>query len=173
MTVRAGVQENVWTRTARGTFVGAADLSRFRRTVPYCVAALLIAATVLFAISCKGSTVAFSGDSSVYTLDVEVADTPQERREGLSGRTELAEDSGMLFDFGKEVDTGFWMKDTSIPLSIAFVDSDGKIVSIQDMEPYDTTSVRSPVEYRYAIETNRGWFESHGIRPGFGVSINL
>ncbi len=134
---------------------------------------MLVSATVLFAISCSGSTVAFSNDSTVQTLNIEVAATPEERAQGLMGYESLPANSGMLFDFQGDVSSEFWMKDTSIPLSIAFVDSSGKIISIQDLEPFDETPVKPQGEYRYAIETNRGWFSARGITPGFRVSIDI
>ena len=172
MTVRAGVQEHSWAHVDYTDAVRSIS-SRARKILPYIVAVLLISSALLFAISCKGSTVAFSSNSTVQTLNIKVAKTPEERTAGLMGRESLPEDSGMLFDFGGEVKAAFWMKDTSIPLSIAFVDSSGKITSIKDLEPFDETPVGPEGKYRYAIEANRGWFSEHGIKPGFMVSINL
>lgn len=144
-----------------------------RRYAPYALAALLLAATVMLAISCKGSTVAFRTGSSVSVLSVEVPKTQEERQKGLMNRKSLEEDSGMLFDFGKDTDTSFWMKDTPIPLSIAFVSSSGKVLAVKDMQPFDLSSVSSPAKYRYAVEANRGWFSAHGIKPGTIASIDL
>ena len=172
MTVRAGVQEHSWIHVDYIATVRSLA-TRGRRILPYVVAILLVSATVLFAISCSGSTVAFSNDSTVQTLNIEVAATPEERAQGLMGYESLPANSGMLFDFQGDVSSEFWMKDTSIPLSIAFVDSSGKIISIQDLEPFDETPVKPQGEYRYAIETNRGWFSAHGITPGFRVSIDI
>ncbi len=100
------------------------------------------------------------------TLTVEIADTPDERARGLMGREALSADSGMLFVWPEDTGSGFWMKDTLIPLSIAFIDSGGAIVDIQDMEPLDETLHRSPKPYRWAVEANQGWFEEHGIGVG-------
>jgi len=88
-------------------------------------------------------------------------------------RKSLPPDSGMLFDYGHEVETSFWMKDTSIPLSVAFISSDGKVLAVKDMVPYDLTPVKPPGAYRYAVEANRGWFGEHEIRPGDRAKINL
>jgi uncharacterized membrane protein (UPF0127 family) len=97
---------------------------------------------------------------------VEIADTDAERRRGLMERTELAEDAGMLFVFDREVTEGFWMRNTLIPLSIAYIDSGGRIVDIQDMEPLDETPHPPASPYQYALEVNQGFFEAQGIEIG-------
>jgi hypothetical protein len=97
---------------------------------------------------------------------VEVAKTPEERNHGLMGRKHLGKDEGMLFIFEREDYHGFWMKDTVIPLSIAFVDKDGRIVSITDMRPQTLDSHLPPAPVLYALEMNKGWFSSHGIKTG-------
>ena len=99
-------------------------------------------------------------------VDVEIADTSQKRDEGLMFRRSLEKDSGMLFDFMDTDRRGFWMKNTSIPLSIAFIDSDGKIVNIEDMEPFSLSSSYSASPCRYALEMNKGWFRKNKIFPG-------
>ncbi len=81
-------------------------------------------------------------------------------------RTELAEDAGMLFVFDREVTDGFWMRNTLIPLSIAYIDSGGRIVDIQDMEPLDETPHPPASPYQYALEVNQGFFEARGIEIG-------
>jgi uncharacterized membrane protein (UPF0127 family) len=121
----------------------------------------------------RGPTVSFKNGTEVVTLQVEVADSPRERDRGLMYRKSLPPDSGMLFDFGHEVENSFWMKNTSIPLSIAFIGPDGRVLAIKDMLPYDLTSVGPPGEYRYAVEANRGWLEEHGVGPGDRATINL
>jgi hypothetical protein len=104
-------------------------------------------------------------------LNVEVADTPDERAQGLMGRGSLAEDAGMLFIWPEDSASGFWMKDTLIPLSVAFIAGDGTIVHIEDMEPQDETLHRSPEPFRYAVEVNQGWFEANG--NGFGDRVEI
>lgn len=104
-------------------------------------------------------------------VGVEIATTEQEREKGLMGRTALAEDHGMLFVFEREQPLNFWMKDTLIPLSIAFIDSSGRIVDIQDMQPLDTTSHRSAEPARYALEVNQGFFSDNGIEVGNKVIL--
>jgi len=97
---------------------------------------------------------------------VDVAKTPEERNHGLMGRKHLGKDEGMLFIYETEDYHGFWMKDTVIPLSIAFIDQDGRIVSITDMRPQTLDSHVPPRPILYALEMNRGWFSSHGIKTG-------
>jgi len=97
---------------------------------------------------------------------VEIANTPAEREQGLMGRTELAEDAGMLFVFSREGTGAFWMKDTLIPLSIAYIDAGGRIVDIQDMQPLDETPHPPAAPYRYALEVNQGFFAQRGIEVG-------
>jgi uncharacterized membrane protein (UPF0127 family) len=102
-------------------------------------------------------------------LFVEVAATPEDRRRGLMGVTELPADEGMAFLFDEPVSTSFWMKGTLIPLSIAFVGKDARVIGILDMEPCDadpcpTYGVDRP--FVLAIEANVGWFEEHGVAEG-------
>jgi uncharacterized membrane protein (UPF0127 family) len=97
---------------------------------------------------------------------VEVAKTPEERNHGLMGRKHLGKDEGMLFIFEAEDYHGFWMKDTLIPLSIDFIDKDGRIVWITDMKPQTLDSRVPPIPILYALEMNKSWFSSHGIKAG-------
>ena len=103
-------------------------------------------------------------------IAVEVADTPTERSLGLMYRDSLPANSGMVFVYPDAKERSFWMKDTRIPLSIAFVDNTGKIVKIADMQPFDTTHTSSVFPARYAIEVNQGWFGAHGVDKGDRVS---
>jgi uncharacterized protein len=101
------------------------------------------------------------------TLDVELAATPEQQAKGLRFRQTLAEDAGMLFIFPSPQRLSFWMKDASIPLSIAYIQPDGKIVQIRSMKPYDETPVPSLSNaVTYALLVNQGWFERHGISAG-------
>lgn len=172
MTVRAGVHQNTWGQIHIDVSVGPI-VAQARNIMPFLLIFLIIGGTIFFAISCKGNTVAFSNGSQVASLSVEVADAPGATAQGLMGREELDKDSGMLFDFNAETETAFYMKDTSIPLSIAFIATDGTILAIEDMEPFDLTYVEPPGPYRYAIEVNRGWFEANGIMPGFRATIDI
>jgi len=102
---------------------------------------------------------------------VEVADSAEERTRGLMFREGLPEDEGMLFVFDGDTTSGFWMKDTLIPLSIAFLTSDGAIIDIQDLEPLDVTLHYAPSPHRWAVEANRGWFERNGVQVGDQVEL--
>ncbi len=96
---------------------------------------------------------------------VEIADDDAERARGLMHRTALAENRGMLFVFRSEERLSFWMRDTLIPLSIAYMDTEGRIVDIQDMEP-STEGYDSAEPAQYALEVNQGFFEEHGVEVG-------
>ena len=101
------------------------------------------------------------------SLAAEVADTPQASENGLMFRDSLPEDRGMLFVFDHPKSASFWMRNTKIPLSIAYVDSTGKILEIESMKPLDETVVPSASDQvAYALEVNQGWFGRHGIAPG-------
>ncbi len=113
-------------------------------------------------------------DAGEVTVDVEVADTSAEREAGLMNRESLAQNAGMLFEFDDDHRGGFWMKDTLIPLSIAFADSEGKILRILDMEPCTADPCRvydSGVAYRRALEVNRGAFERWGVSEGDRLTL--
>ena len=96
----------------------------------------------------------------------EVAKTPQERAKGLMGRKHLGQQEGMLFIFENEDYHAFWMKDTLIPLSIAFIDKEGRIVRITDMKPLTLESHSPPAPILYALEMKKGWFSANGIKVG-------
>ena len=81
-------------------------------------------------------------------------------------RKSMPENEGMLFDFFNDEDRGFWMKNTTIPLSIAFIDSSGTISNIEQMEPNSLNSAYSKKPCRYALEMNQGWFSENDIHPG-------
>ena len=103
-------------------------------------------------------------------FSVAVAATPQQRQHGLMGYTHLGDDEGMLFVFGSKSGYCFWMKDTLIPLSIAFLDDDGSIVNIEDMLPQTPVTHCPKAAVRYALEMNQGWFRNKDIRPGMRIS---
>jgi uncharacterized protein len=96
----------------------------------------------------------------------EVAATEQSRTTGLMYRFSLKPDSGMLFVFGTPQPLAFWMKNTYVPLSIAFIDADGRIVNIEDMAPQTEATHGSRGLARYALEMKKGWFGAYGIGPG-------
>lgn len=101
-----------------------------------------------------------------YKLAVEVADTDIKRVTGLMYRKELAWDEGMLFIFKKPRIVGFCMKNTTIPLSIAFINEFGIITEISDLKQKSMAIKKSKMKVRYALEINQGWFKKNGIKVG-------
>ena len=104
-------------------------------------------------------------------VEVEIADNEAERMKGLMERTELAENAGMLFVFEEEQPRSFWMKNTLIPLSIAYIDAEERIIDTQDMQPLDETVHRSASPAMYALEVNQGFFEERGVEVGDTVEL--
>jgi uncharacterized membrane protein (UPF0127 family) len=105
-----------------------------------------------------------------HAVDAEVAQTPQQRTLGLMYRFNLPADRGMLFVFPQPEPLGFWMRNTFIPLSIAYIDADGRILNILDMKPHDESRHPSAGPALYALEMRRGWFAERGIGPGTRVT---
>jgi uncharacterized membrane protein (UPF0127 family) len=105
-------------------------------------------------------------------LRVEVVETLEKQERGLMFRQSLPENEGMLFVYREPQELAFWMRNTFIPLDIAFVGADGIILNIHQARPLDEGVLyRSAGAAKYVIETNRGWFSRHGIRPGDRVTI--
>lgn len=104
-------------------------------------------------------------------LSVEVARSDAEREHGLMGRKSLGEKDGMLFVFDRDEHLEFWMKNTPLPLSIAFISSEGKILEIRDMQPFDERTTRSRNYARYALEMNQGAFRRLGISEGDQIEL--
>lgn len=107
------------------------------------------------------------------TFTVEVAETSAAQRQGLMGRTELADDGGMLFVFRDPIVPSFWMLNTLIPLDIAFIRSDGTIASTDTMTPQSLESHSPPEPVLYALEVPAGQFSDRGIEPGDAVEIQF
>jgi uncharacterized membrane protein (UPF0127 family) len=102
----------------------------------------------------------------VAVVKAEIASTPEDRREGLMHRKKLPDGEGMFFIFERDGIHSFWMRNTIIPLSIAFITSDGRILEIKDMYPGDENSVSPSRSIRYALETPQGWFSRAGVQSG-------
>jgi uncharacterized membrane protein (UPF0127 family) len=105
--------------------------------------------------------------NQLYTL--EFAANDQQRARGLMYRNELCAACGMLFDFGKSRYVGMWMKNTNIPLDVAYISAQGLIINIEQMQPHTLQAHHSDVAVRYAIEMNLGWFAQHQIEAGDSV----
>jgi uncharacterized membrane protein (UPF0127 family) len=120
----------------------------------------------------RTSTVGITNtEGEMVIVRVEIATMTAEKQRGLMGRTALAEDAGMLFVFDRVQQLSFWMKDTLIPLSIAYINDSGHIADIQDMQPLDETPHLSAEPAKYALEVNQGFFNKHGVEVGNKVSL--
>ncbi len=105
-------------------------------------------------------------NAGIFVIQAEVANTPKTRELGLMRRKTMALGSGMLFLFDQSATHCMWMKNTLIPLSVAFIDERGMIVNIADMQPLSETSHCASRPARYALEMNQGWFKKRGIAAG-------
>lgn len=126
------------------------------------VATLLVAAIPVHAADPPTTTLTINGQKVL----AEVVSTPETRATGLMNRFSLQPDHGMLFVFEAPQPLGFWMKNTFIPLSIAFIAADGKIVNIEDMRPQDESTHWSRGVALYALEMKQGWFAGKKIAAG-------
>lgn len=100
------------------------------------------------------------------TISAEVANTEVTRETGLMFRREMGKDDGMLFVFPDTAPRAFWMKNTLIPLNIAFIDEKGIILNLWEMPPMTENPFESAGPAKYALEMNTGWFTSNGAKPG-------
>ena len=130
------------------------------------IAALVLAFAVYADVRFGSARLTVAG----HPLKVEVASNEEALQQGLMFRKSLGREDGMLFVFGEPAYHSMWMKNTLIPLSVAFLDADGRILNILDMEPQtlDTHTAAGPAVY--AIETNKGWFAANKVKPGDKVT---
>ena len=108
--------------------------------------------------------------TGIYRIQAEIADTSESRQVGLMNRTSMPINSGMLFIFEEKAGHCFWMFSTKIPLSIAFIADDGKIVNIEEMQAGTTNNHCPKAPIRYALEMNKRWFSDRVIGPGSVIS---
>ncbi|MFP4483221.1 MAG: DUF192 domain-containing protein [Spirochaetaceae bacterium] len=133
--------------------------------------------TAMLALSLAAGAAACQGGDEVelrvgsYRVTAEIADTEDERRRGLMFRETLPANHGMLFVFPDEAPRSFWMRNTEIPLTIAYADADGRIVSIHDMEPFSEEPVPSRGAAKYALEVNQGELAAKGVQVGDVLEI--
>ncbi len=104
--------------------------------------------------------------AGIHQVDAQVAQTPEQRATGLMFRREMPQPEGMLFVFEQASVQCFWMKNTLLPLTAAFVSDDGTIVNLADMKPQTTDSHCSAKPVRFVLEMNQGWFAKKGIKSG-------
>lgn len=107
--------------------------------------------------------------AGMHVIKAEVAAREEERRQGLMFRERMGQNEGMVFVFDAPAQVCMWMKNTLIPLSVAFIDGEGKIINIEDMQPQTTDSHCAERPVRYALEMNQGWFEKRHIKPGMAI----
>lgn len=108
--------------------------------------------------------------AGIHRIDAQVAVTPEQREIGLMFRKDMPAQEGMLFVFERPATQCFWMKNTLLPLTAAFVADDGTIVNLADMKPQTLDSHCSSKPVRYVLEMNQGWFAHKGIKSGFKLS---
>jgi uncharacterized membrane protein (UPF0127 family) len=127
---------------------GCVDYSQVESTLPIC--------------SKKKTTLSFND----AVLNAKIACSNTDKQKGLMTINHLPENQGMIFVFAKEDYLNFWMKDTQIPLSIAFIDASYKIVDIKEMKAFDQTNVKSTYPALYAVEANANWFKLYNVNIG-------
>lgn len=111
--------------------------------------------------------------AGMHRIDTQVAATPEQRQTGLMWRKEMPQHEGMLFVFEQPSQQCFWMKNTLLPLTAAFVDNDGTVVNLADMKPQTTDPHCSAKPVRYVLEMNKGWFAKKGIKAGYKLGGEL
>ena len=135
---------------------------------------LILAALLAFSplLSCKSKKLPVKDikiicqDGREFTVSAEIAEKTEDRNHGFMERKNIPDGTGMLFVFERDQILSFWMKNTPHPLSIAYIDSKGKIRNIYDMTPYSLSSIVSTVSVRYALEVPQGWYKKNGITEG-------
>lgn len=108
--------------------------------------------------------------AGMYRIEAEVAATPETRQIGLMRRTLMPPQRGMLFIFPEQAQHCMWMRNTLLPLSVAFLDDAGRIINIEDMQPRTEDNHCAARPARYALEMNLGWFRGRNLQPGFAIS---
>ena len=134
-------------------------------TRPLCVALFCLAA--LSARAADFPVMELS--AGINRIEAEVAYTEQSRQQGLMQRTAMPAYHGMLFVFPRPSSDCMWMRNTLLPLSVAFIDGDGKIINIEDMQPQTENNHCALRPARYALEMNLNWFKSRGLGPGSAI----
>ena len=105
-------------------------------------------------------------DGTTITVQAEIAEKEEDRNHGFMERKNISDGTGMLFIFDKDQILSFWMKNTPHPLSIAYIDSRGKIRNLYDMTPFSLTPIKSTSSCRYALEVPQGWYKENNVQVG-------
>ena len=138
--------------------------------VPRAAARALAALALAFAVPALAAPKVIPVKVAGHALRVEVAATVEQRMQGLMFRAKLGANDGMLFVFDEPAYHAMWMKNTPLPLSVAFIDGEGRILNILDMEPHTLDQHAAAGPARFAIETNKGWFAQRRIKAGDRVT---
>ena len=121
--------------------------------------------------ACQSDKKTIKAKLNEKTYTFELALTHEEKAKGLMFRKKLSTNGGMLFVYGYATYLEFYMKNTLIPLDLAFIDAEKKIISIEDMKPFDETTVASPKKAMYVLEVNKGFFAKNGIKVGDSITF--
>jgi uncharacterized membrane protein (UPF0127 family) len=153
---------------ARGHFQLRATMPSMMKTALSSLAALALAAAALpvCAQEPQTSLPRVTLSAGMHQIDAQVAQTTEQRSTGLMHRKEMPQHEGMLFVFERPTIQCFWMKDTLLPLSVAFIADDGTVVNLADMKPLALDSHCSDKPVRFVLEMNQGWFAKKGLKPG-------
>ncbi len=133
---------------------------------------LLLTSLLAFGTGCALAQAAFPTtqlSAGMHMIKAEVAATDPARQQGLMFREKMANNAGMIFVFDQTNPQCMWMKNTLLPLSVAFLDAEGKIINIEDMQPQKLDSHCSAKPAKYALEMNLGWFKQKNIKPGMSI----
>ena len=141
-----------------------------KNTISHLIATILLFGSSLALAQVNTGLPTVELKTGIYRIQAELADTPKAREVGLMNRTSMPTNSGMLFIFEQKAGHCFWMNNTKIPLSIAFIADDGKIVNIEEMQAETTNNHCPKAAVRYALEMNKQWFSERVIVPGSVVS---
>jgi uncharacterized membrane protein (UPF0127 family) len=157
---------------SRGHFSVAVDNVPMKRTFRHALAALLLAAWAYPSTAQDPQTDLPRVKLSVgmHLIDAQVAQTPGQREVGLMFRKDMPQNEGMLFVFEFPSMQCFWMKNTLLPLSVAFLADDGTVINVDEMKPQTLDSHCSEQPVRYVLEMNKAWFSRKGIRAGSRLS---
>jgi len=173
---RTNLQQNRLHIPHRGNLNAVMSAVWGTMTVLAVAAAILVATALLLGTCGSGDNISrqaltiVAANGTTARLQVEIADTPQERARGMMGRTDVPLDTGMLFVIDPP-GRGFWMKDTPVELTVAFIAECGEILDFADLEPFSEQIKNTDKPYRFALEVDRGWFERNGITAGDFVSL--
>lgn len=145
---------------------------KFKRLLAFAAASALSASFALPAVAQQAQMDLQRTSLSIgmYRIDTQLAVTPQQRQVGLMFRKEMPQAEGMLFIFEQPEKQCFWMKNTVLPLTAAFVADDGRIVNLADMKPQTEESHCSDEPVRYVLEMNQGWFAKKNFKKGTKIS---